>query len=165
MRDDLDDRIDDRVDDRIDDRVDDRVDDRIDDHLPDLPALTATIEPLPGGLGALRRRLREPGRAGRPLGAMLAAACCAALAVWILRPPPLPRAADRGALRRLVVDSTQLPNPLAVGLGLVDRTPPQAASDPRIAPSAAAVFFWAPPAPPAPPAAGSPASPALPANH
>ena len=117
------------------------------DDLDDLPALAATIEPLPGGLTALRGRLREPGHARRPLAAVLAAACCAVLALWLLRPPP-PAAADRGALRRLVVDSAELPHPLAVELGLVDRAPPVAAADPRIAPSDTTVFFWAPPAPP-----------------
>lgn len=126
------------------------------DDLDDLPALAATIEPLPGGLTALRRRLGEPGRARRPVAAVLAAACCAVLAVWLLRPPP-PPAADRSALHRLVVDSTELAHPLAVELGLVDRTPPQVAADPRIAPSDTAVFFWAPPALPAP--SGQPARP------
>ena len=141
--------------------------DDLDDHLHALPALAATIEPLPGGLGALRRRLREPGRARRPLGAMLAAACCAALAVWFLRPAP-PPAADRSALRRLVVDSTQLPNPLAVGLGLVGRAAPQLASDPRVAPSDSTVFFWASPARAAPRAGSageSPTSPTPPAKR
>jgi hypothetical protein len=115
------------------------------DDLDDLPALAATVEPLPGGLTALRRRLREPGRARRPLAAVLAGACCAVLAVWLLRPPP-PSAPDRGALHRLVVDSAELPHPLAVELGLVDPAPPRVAADPRIAPSDTAVFFWAPPA-------------------
>ena len=122
-----------------------------------LPALARAIAPLPGGLAELRSRLGEPPRtrgwlgrgelarthAGR--GLALAVACCAALAVWLLRPPPRP-AADRTALRQLLVDSADLPHPLAVELGLVDRGHPVVASDPRIAPSDTAVFYWVPPA-------------------
>src|SRR2546430_298800 len=96
-----------------------------------LPALAATIEPLPGGLVELRRRLRVPPRTRASLGLALAAACGALLAVWLLlRPPPRP-AADRAALRRVLVDSTDLPHPLAVALGLVDRSRPTVAPDPR----------------------------------
>src|SRR5215470_1389751 len=58
------------------------------DDVENLPALAATIEPLPGGLADLRRRLRAPIRVRRQLGLALAAACCAAIAVWLLRPPP-----------------------------------------------------------------------------
>jgi hypothetical protein len=124
------------------------------DELETQPALAATIEPLPGGLAELRRRLRAPRTRGSlalaprtrgSLGVALAAACCALLAVWLLRPPLRP-AADRTALRRVLVDPADLPHPLAVELGLVDRSRPAVAADPRIAPSDTAVFFWVPPA-------------------
>jgi len=39
-------------------------------------------------------------------------------------------------------------NPRAVELGLVDRARPVVASDPRVAPSDAVVFYWVPPANP-----------------
>jgi hypothetical protein len=115
------------------------------DDVERLPALAATIEPLPGGLAELRLRLRAPIRVRTQLGLALAAACCAAIAVWLLRPPPR-TATDRAALHRVLVDSTDLPHPLAVELGLVERGRPVVASDPRIAPSDTAVFFWVPPA-------------------
>jgi hypothetical protein len=115
------------------------------DDVENLPALAATIEPLPGGLAELRLRLRAPIRSRAQLGLALAAACCAAIAVWLLRPPTRP-VVDRSALHRVLVDSTDLPHPLAVELGLVERGQPVIAADPRIAPSDTAVFFWVPPA-------------------
>jgi len=115
------------------------------DEVESLPALAATIEPLPGGLAQLRLRLRAPIRSRAQLGLAIAAACCAAIAVWLLRPPPR-LATDRSALHRVLVDSTDLPHPLAVELGLIDRGLPVVASDPRIAPSDTTVFFWVPPA-------------------
>jgi hypothetical protein len=115
------------------------------DDIENLPALAATIEPLPGGLGQLRMRLRAPVRSRAQLGLAIAAACCAAIALWLLRTPPR-TAAGRSALHRVLVDSTDLPHPLAVELGLVEPGRPVVVSDPRIAPSDTAVFFWVPPA-------------------
>lgn len=118
-------------------------------------ALSETIEPLPGGLAELRRRLARPRRlwpvgapSSRPrgrLGLGVAIACAAALAVWLLRAPPRP-VADRDALRRLLVDAHGLPHPVAVELGLIGRAAPVVAADPRIAATDTAVFFWVPPA-------------------
>lgn len=114
------------------------------DDVENLPALAATIEPLPGGLAELRLRLRAPIRGRTQLGLALAAACCAVIALWLLRPLPRP-ASKRSALHRVLVDATDLPHPLAVELGLVEPGQPVIASDPRIAPSDTAVFFWVPP--------------------
>ena len=112
--------------------------------LDDLPALARKIEPLPGGLGELRRRLRETRRSRVPL-ALAGAVGSAALALCVLRAPPAP-APDRAAMQRLLVDDEQLPNPRAARLGLVPRAQPVVASDPRVAPSDAVVFYWVPPA-------------------
>jgi len=112
--------------------------------LDDLPALARKIEPLPGGLGELRRRLRETRRSRAPL-ALAAAVASAALALCVLRAPPPPEP-DRTAMQRLLVDDEQLPNPRAAQLGLVPRAQPIVASDPRVAASDAVVFYWVPPA-------------------
>jgi hypothetical protein len=65
----------------------------------------------------------------------------------VLRATP-PTAADRSALRRLLVDSAELPHPRAIELGMVDRARPVVARDPRVAPSDVVVFYWVPPANP-----------------
>jgi hypothetical protein len=117
------------------------------DELERAPALATTIAPLPGGLEALRQRLREPMRPRTPIALALAATACATIALWLLRATP-PPAADRSALRRLLVDSAELPHPRAVELGLVDRARPVVAPDPRVEPSDAVVFYWVPPANP-----------------
>jgi len=57
-------------------------------------------------------------------------------------------APDRSALRRLLVESAELPHPRAVELGLVDPARPVVAPDPRVEPSDAVVFYWVPPANP-----------------
>lgn len=114
----------------------------------ELPALARTIEPLPGGLAELRRRIREPRRSRAPFAVALAAACSAAIAMCVSRRPQAPEASqDRTAMRRLLVDGAQLPNPRAVELGLVERARPVVTGDPRVAPNDAVVFYWVPPAP------------------
>lgn len=117
------------------------------DELEHEPALATTIAPLPGGLAALRQRIREPMRPRAPIALALAATACAVIALWVLRATP-PAAADRSAMRRLLVDSAELPHPRAVELGLVDRARPVAAPDPRVEPSDTVVFYWVPPANP-----------------
>ena len=117
------------------------------DELERAPALATTIAPLPGGLAALRQRIREPMRPRAPIALALAATACAAIALWLLRATP-PTAPDRSALRRLLVDSAELPHPRAAQLGLVDRAQPVVAADPRVAPSDAVVFYWVAPANP-----------------
>ena len=117
------------------------------DELERAPALATTIAPLPGGLAALHQRIREPMRPRAPIALALAATACAAIALWVLGAPP-PTAADRSALRRLLVDSAELPHPRAVELGLVDPARPVVAPDPRLEPSDALVFYWVPPANP-----------------
>lgn len=117
------------------------------DELERAPALATTIAPLPGGLAALRQRIREPMRPRTPIALAIAATACAGIALWVLRATP-PTAPDRSALRRLLVDSAELPHPRAVELGLVDRARPVVAPDPRVAPSDAVVFYWVPPANP-----------------
>ncbi|HEV7557373.1 MAG TPA: hypothetical protein VGO00_18025, partial [Kofleriaceae bacterium] len=72
------------------------------DDATDLGPLARTIEPLPGGLGQLRDRLREPRSRRVPLAVALAASCCVVLAIWLLREPPRP-APDRTAMRALLV--------------------------------------------------------------
>src|SRR5262245_51819167 len=96
--------------------------------LDDLSALARTIEPLPGGLAELRRRLREPRRSRVPIGLVAVAACAAAIAMCLLRgSPPVP--ADHSAMRALFGDQ---PNPRAVQLGLVEPARQIVASDPRV---------------------------------
>jgi len=111
--------------------------------LDDLDALARTIEPLPGGLAELRRRLREPRRARAPIGVAAAAVCGAAIAMCVLRGAPPSPTPDRTAMRRLFGDQ---PNPRAVQLGLVEPARAVVASDPRVAPNDAVVFYWVPPA-------------------
>jgi hypothetical protein len=112
--------------------------------LDELPALARTIEPLPGGLGELRRRLAEPRRSFAPL-AFAVAVASAAIAMCVLRGAPPTPPPDRSAMQRLLVDADQLPNPRAARLGLVPRAEPIVASDPRVADSDAVVFYWVPP--------------------
>jgi hypothetical protein len=112
--------------------------------LDDLPALARKIEPLPGGLGELRQRLRESRRFGAPL-ALAAAVASAAIAMCMLRGGPA-SPPDRSAMQRLLVDAEQLPNPRAARLGLVPRAEPVVSSDPRVADSDTVVFYWVPPA-------------------
>ena len=114
--------------------------------LDDLPALARKIEPLPGGLGGLRLRLREPRRSRAPL-AFAVAVASAAIAMCVLRAPTAP-APDRTAMQRLLVDAEQLPNPRAARLRLVPREQPIVASDPRVEASDAVVFYWVPSAAP-----------------
>jgi hypothetical protein len=117
------------------------------DDLERAPALATTIAPLPGGLAALRQRIREPMRPRAPIALALAATACAGIALWLLRATPQ-TVPDRNALRRLLVDSAELPHPRAVELGLVDRARPVVAPDPRVEPSDGVVFYWVPPANP-----------------
>jgi uncharacterized protein involved in exopolysaccharide biosynthesis len=113
--------------------------------LDDLPALARKIEPLPGGLGELRQRLRDSRRSRAPL-ALAVAVASAAVAMCVLQSAPPSPEPDRTAMQRLLVDAEQLPNPRAAQLGLVPRARPVVASDPRVATSDAVVFYWVPPA-------------------
>ena len=113
--------------------------------LDDLAPLARTIEPLPGGLGQLRDRLRAPRSRRAPIAFALAASCCAALAIWLFREPTQP-APDRTAMRRLLVDGDHQANPRAVALGLVAPSTATVTADPRITPSDDVVFYWVPPA-------------------
>ena len=104
------------------------------------PAIRRRIEPLPGGVLALRRRLREPRRRQRWFVATAAATVLAAATLmWLLAPRP--QVADRRALDRLI---GQRPSPELVARGIAvprrdDQTP-----DPRVD-DRVVVFRWVSP--------------------
>jgi hypothetical protein len=116
------------------------------DDTSDLGPLARRIEPLPGGLGQLRDRLRGHRSRRVPIALAVAASCCAVVAIWLLRTPAAQPAPDRTAMRRLLVDADQQPNPRAVAMGLVAPSTPTVATDPRVTPSDSVVFYWVAPA-------------------
>jgi hypothetical protein len=108
------------------------------DDLDRWPAIRRRVDPLPGGVFELRRRLREPRRVRA--SAVLAVAACAIvlamIATWATRPGEPP---DRRALHELLVD-----HPGAIALGLADPPAATLAADPRIA-DGVVVFRWVAP--------------------
>lgn len=101
------------------------------------------IEPLPGGVFALRRRLRQPARDRTAYAAIAASAAMLAVLAWLVlwsRPSSVPP--DRAAAEQLF-SSFAVPPPQAVALGLAERSEAERAAEPRV--HDGVVFFWVAP--------------------
>ena len=114
-----------------------------DEDLDGLPALTRRVEPLPGGLTDLRRRIAAETprpRAVRWLALAVAGAGALVLVLVLLaRRGP----GDLAAARALFSGSS---TPEAVAIGLTQASPPERLADGRLtnAPGDAVVFYWVP---------------------
>jgi hypothetical protein len=112
---------------------------RIDDDLARWPAVRARVEPLPGGVLALRRRLRDRHRASRTRWLVAAAAACtvALAALWLVIPRDRAGVRDPSALF-----AHEQPHPEAVQLGLAAKPRGlELSADPRVADDVV-VFRW-----------------------
>lgn len=102
------------------------------------------VEPLPGGLDALRQRIDQEKarrtRARRWVPVAVAVACAAALAVFLLLPALGPAEPGGLAARRLLAGGPA--HPRAVALGIAPRPAPARVADARIAPTDEVVFYW-----------------------
>lgn len=97
--------------------------------LDDWPEVFESIEPLPGGLRALRERIEREKRRAWLLWLTPAVAAAVVLMLWLRRdppPPPEPPAA-------LVSGASALPHPSAIALGLAEHDRPA---------DGAVVFRW-----------------------
>jgi len=111
--------------------------------LPAWPSFYQKIEPLPGGLRDLNRRIRDESspralassRWTLFLGA--ATATCGLLLLLLL-----PHGPSRAAHRLFDLHQNGLPPPEAVALGLASKPNLERIADPRLPPSDEVIFFW-----------------------